>query len=489
MPLPLALLAIILVTLWSSWVSPPVTPYNYHRWVVMGALMVLWALAGWWHRRRVQAALVRSCAWTYSRPGGRWLALVACLLVLAAVLLSLAPWVALLELAHWIAFAMLVLIVAVSVRHASRFQWLLAGGMAVLLLLVYALIALDSINFHWPIFTKMDATPGLANIRHFSDIAVGLMPLGLVYVVARGRLSVAVAFLTALPLGVWWYVLFLTEGRSGVLSLTLAILVAGMLFRRQALWPVATLFLSALPALAAWWWLNPLRLSAPGIFSRDITGTHDRLMLWGEAWQHAIENFPLGIGPMGFAGDGIEDGYRALAHAHNLFLNTAAEWGIPLTVLLLALALFGCWKIVERARSMPETDQPLYACLVMAFVGVMVNVQFSGGHIIPLSSLVMALVIGLVFGFRGLNSLPSATLSPSQSASARPALLWAAGMLVMAYLLFAGWSLYGLSVESTRLCNVELGRIRYFPRFWVQGRLECMRMLAPDHWLFWSWRG
>jgi hypothetical protein len=489
--LPLAMLVILGLTLWSSWASPPITPYNYQRWVVMGAMLVAWVLAGGWHRYRVQAALARACA-GLGGAGKVWLAL-AGLGVLASIGFSPAPLLALLELAHWLAFALLAILVALSVRHASRFQWHLAGGMAALLLLVYALIALDSINFHWPMFIKLDATPGLVNIRHFSDLAVGLMPLGLVYVVARRPIHSAVAFLTALPLGVWWYLLFLTEGRSGVLSLTLAILVAGVLFRRQALWPVATLFLSALPALAAWWWLNPLRLFAPsdrgGVFTRDITGTHDRLMLWGEAWQHAIEHVPLGIGPMGFAGDGIEDGYMALAHAHNLFLNTAAEWGIPLALLLLALVLYGGGKIVERARSMPEADQPLYACLVMAFVGVMVNVQFSGAHIIPLSSLVMALVIGLVFGFRGLVSSPSARTAPPRGAAAGPVLLWAAGMLVLAYLLFAGWSLYGPSLESTRLCNEAVGRIQYFPRFWVQGRLECMQLLAPDHWLFWNWRG
>ncbi len=158
--------------------------------------------------------------------------------------------------------------------------------------------------------------------------------------------------------------------------------------------------------------------------------------------------------------------------------------------------LYGCWKILLRTRALPEADRPLYCCLVMAFVGVMVNVQFAGAHVLPLGSLVMALAIGLVFGFRGYEC-PTGAPAVSEISVATghapvpswaPTAFWATGMLVMAYLLFAGWELYWLSVESTRPCFEALGRPWYFPRFWAQGRLECMQMVAPDHWLFWTWR-
>jgi hypothetical protein len=135
---------------------------------------------------------------------------------------------------------------------------------------------------------------------------------------------------------------------------------------------------------------------------------------------------------------------------------------------------------------MPHADKPLYACLVMAFVGVMVNAQFAGGHIIPLSSLVMALCIGLVFGYRS-TAVPMAE-QPGGSVPIKATLLWAVAMLMMAYLLHAALELYWLSVESTMTCFEEQGSYQLFPRIWAQGRLECMRMIAPDHWLFWNWR-
>lgn len=458
--------------------------------MVLLALLAVVSLVGWLQRRQVLAKVSSVIHDPVAWPLG-----FTALLVIVGLLTAPFPALALLELSWLLALAALALLVGLSAARLGLFAWQLLGASAALLVLVYALVALDSVHFHYPIFQVRDATPGFANIRHYSDIAVGIMPLALVYVVARRRLSLAVALLTGAALSVWWYLLFLTEGRSGVLSLAVAMLVAGVLLRRHAAWPVGTLFLSALPALAGWWWLNPKRdalaetaASAGQVFTRDIAVTHDRLMLWERAWQHAIEHFPLGVGPMGFAGDGIDDGLWAYAHPHNLFLTTAAEWGIPLALLLLALVLVGCWRILQRSRRLPEADRPLYACLVMAFVGVMVNVQFSGGHIVPLSSLVMALAIGLVFGFRAEVPAPAQSTASAPRSSLAPSLLWGAMMLVMAYLLFAGWALYELSVESTRPCFEVLGRSWYFIRFWAQGRLECMEMVAPDHWLFWSWR-
>ncbi|MDI5921014.1 O-antigen ligase family protein [Halomonas sp. LR5S13] len=492
--MPILLLAFLLVTLLFSWVSPPLYSLDFQRWAMLIALLGVVGLAGGRERKRLFAGL--RCG------SSRLLALCTAtvvLLVAASLMVSPFPALSSLELVYLLALVMMTGLVALSVRQASLLLWQLTGGMAVLLLTVYALMALDSIHFHWPIFTKRDATPGLGNIRYFSDLAVGLMPLGLVYVVARKKLSLSVALLAALPLAVWWYLLFLTVGRSGVLSLTVAVLVVIVLFRRQAAWPVGTLLFSALPALAAWWRVNPLRelssndltpkslSDSAGELTGDITVTNDRIYLWQEAWQYAMEHFPLGIGPMGLAGDGLDYHVGSYAHAHNLFLNTAAEWGLPLALVLFAFVLYGCWTIYRRSQSLPNTDKPLYACLVMAFVGVMVNVQFSGAQIIPLSSLVMMLAIGLVFGFRGLEPLPSAASTPRQVGGVGPVVLWAAGMLVLGYLFFAGWSLYQLSLDSTRPCFQILEETAYFPRFWAQGRLECMQIVAPDHWLFWPW--
>ncbi|MGQ4880016.1 O-antigen ligase family protein [Billgrantia sp. LNSP4103-1] len=362
-------------------------------------------------------------------------------------------------------------------------HWYLFGSMLIIFFAAYIVYVFDAVYVKYYFIRQIDFTPGFTNIRHFSDVAAGLMPLALLYVVCRSRPSLIAAFLSFLPLSVWWYVLFITEGRAGILSLVLSTFIALVLFGRAAQWPVATLFSSALAGLAGWWFINPLRKSADGaIFLRNITSDSNRFDLWRTAIQYGLENFPLGIGPMQFAGDGR----ISYAHAHNLILNTAAEWGIPLALMLLALIIYGCWKIYQRSRVIPEADKPVYACLVMAFVGVMVNVQFAGAHIFPLSSLVMVLAIGLVFGYRDSQQPPMQR--PAGPVPIQATLLWAGMMLMMAYLLYAGMELYWLSVDSRTLCMQEAGRPMLYPRFWTQGRLECMQMVAPDHWLFWSWR-
>lgn len=464
----------------SSWWLPVSGDYlDIQRCFQLGAMAGLLT----WNVRSYQAIIKQNkkVCW-----GGKYLQLLYVIIVVCMLPLSLMapfPLQAFLELGYWLGFFALTVQVFTTVNAWGRLGWMVVGGALLLVLGVYVLFVTDVFIFHFKFLARREVTPGFANIRHFSDVAAGLMPLALLYVVSRPRPSLIAAFLCFLPLSFWWYLLFLTEGRAGILSLTVAMIIALVLFGRAARWPVATLFGSALAGLAGWWFVNPLRKTADGaIFLRDITSDSNRFDLWRTAIEYSIENFPFGIGPMQFAGDGR----ISYAHAHNLILNTAAEWGIPIALMLLVLIIYGCWKIYQRSRVIPEADKPIYACLVMAFVGVMVNVQFAGAHIFPLSSLVMALAISLVYGYRDSQQPPISR--PVGPVPIQATLLWAGMMLVMAYLLYAGMELYWLSVDSRLLCMQEAGHATLYPRFWTQGRLECMQMIAPDHWLFWSWR-
>ncbi|MCE8038892.1 O-antigen ligase family protein [Halomonas sp. MCCC 1A11062] len=432
---------------------------------------------GFFLRCKVFLFQVKSCEFYVTLLVLAWLSLVV----------TQSPFVplSLLELIFFIVLVVVVSLVLAAAKRWVEFSWWFLGGVVLFFLFFYSFLSFDSLLFQKDFLHRRFIAYSFDNIRHFSDVAVGLMPLALLYIVSRPRPSVIAAVLCFLPLSFWWYLLFLSEGRAGILSLALAMVIALALFRQSAYWPVTTLFGSSLAGLAGWWFVNPLRKTVEGkevIFHRDITSDSNRFDLWRTAIEYSLENFPFGIGPMQFAGDGR----LSYAHAHNIIFNTAAEWGLPIALMLLALILYGCWKIYRRSRVIPDQDQPVYACLVMAFVGVIVNVQFAGAHIFPLSSLVMALAIGLVFGYRDSRQpLPERPVGP---VPIQATLLWAGMMLMMAYLLHAGMELYWLSLDSRLICMQEIGRAYLYPRFWAQGRLECMQMVAPDHWLFWTWR-
>lgn len=455
--------------------------FDKTRFFILLSLPV-WGGVVWFFRFKILVVIQASL----SRPFLQALLFSFCIFLFVALLFAPYYFVFLLEFTAFLGVALWLVVVGLTCDlFFKKFNGLLLGGVFLFIVVAYSLYAIDFIFLNYNFLDRRQSTPGFANLRHFSDVAVGLMPLALLYIVSRPRPSMIAAVLCFLPLSFWWYLLFLSEGRAGILSLIMAMVIALALFRQSAYWPVATLFGASLAGLAGWWFVNPLRRTVEGqeiIFRRDVTSDNNRFDLWRTAIEYSLENFPFGIGPMQFAGDGR----LSYAHAHNIILNTAAEWGLPIAIMLLALILYGCWKIYRRSQVIPDQDKPIYACLVMAFVGVIVNVQFAGAHIFPLSSLVMALAIGLVFGYRDSHQpLPQRHVGP---VPIQATLLWAGMMLMMAYLLHAGMELYWLSLDSRLLCMQEVGRAYLYPRFWAQGRLECMQMVAPDHWLFWTWR-
>ena len=466
------------------WQFGGVSLYTAQRLAQLMMLALMLGVVGWPLRDRLYD--------TVSSVAGPWrmLALGGAGLAVAAVVLSPLPGIALLELSYLLVLGMTAVLVTLSARLLSRGGWLMIGVLLALFMLVYTALAIDSISLVWTFANLHDLGPGFANVRFFADVAVGVMPLAVLYGVARVRPSLVAAVLLVPVLASWWWLLWVSESRAALLGLFSGGAVALWLLGRAARWPVGIHALSGTLGLLGWWFLNPIGGgAAEEAFVRDIASSSGRMALWADALRYSLENASLGIGPMMFAGDS----QLRSAHAHHFFFNTAAEWGLPLALLLLALLLYGCRVIIRRARTMPLEDKPIYACLVIAFVGGMVNAQFAGSHINPLGALVLVLAIGLVFGHRSGDESPSSEpTGPVPPGTSRPiplraTLLWVALMLIFAYLLFAGLALYWLSADSASTCFQEQGRAYYYPRFWVQGRLECMQLIDPKHWLFRVW--
>ncbi|MGR4068030.1 O-antigen ligase family protein [Billgrantia sp. C5P2] len=451
---------------------------DFFRLVLILFFLLSFGFCGWCWRDQFAGKLISSC------NDGKILCCTILVMALLAVLLSPAPFVAFLELSYIVGLLVSSWLVSfASIKIKSLIAWRVIGGLLILLILMHSVYAMDIISLRHAFMTRHDATPGFSHDRLFSDLAAGVIPLAVLYSVSRRRLSVSAICLSVPPLAVWWYLLFISEGRSGILSLVLAGLVVAVLYRKAVLIPIFVLLLSSVVGLVGWFIFNPMvKRSSGEVFQRDIRSGSGRWELWRDAISYASDNFPFGIGPMQYAGDGIMRG----GSAHNLILNTAAEWGAVLAVILVAVLVKGGLEVLRRAVVLPDAEKPIYACLIMSFFAVMINLQFSGAHIAPSSALVIIVSAGFVFGYRGeeMNYAPHLKMQYRSYG----AIAWAGVMLVLAYLFYAGLEMYWLSLDSQLLCMQQEGRLHLFPRFWAQGRLECMQMVAPDHWLFWSWR-
>lgn len=456
---------------WQLWSMPP---YDVQRAFQGGALTWLVVIGGFQARWPLYRSLVAAAFYK------RLMSVLVALLMLLVVVFSPFPSIGLLELSYLLALGVSTAVLAIHAARLTSLYWMLIGGLLAIFMLAYGVFAIDHILVSWDVIDRHDFGPGFANVRFFADVAVGVMPLSMLYVVSRETITRIPAMLCLAPLTVWWWLLWVSESRGALLGLVVAGLLALWLLGRGARGPVGLLAISGVMGLLGWWYLNPLGgAGGSAIFVRDITSSSGRLVLWRDALAYSVEYFPLGLGPMGFSGDS----HLRSAHAHNLLLNIAAEWGLPLALLLLVLILLGCRALIRKARDMPESDKPVFACLVMAFFGMMVNVQVAGSQVVPLSALVMVLVAGLVFGYRtGADAIVVSRAETTVPVGAT--LAWAVSVLMLIYLFVAGLALYRLSVDSMPECFRELGRAYLYPRFWSQGRLECMQLVAPEHWLF-----
>ena len=111
-----------------------------------------------------------------------------------------------------------------------------------------------------------------------------------------------------------------------------------------------------------------------------------RLQSWADAWE-LFRRYPLfGIGPSTFYNISLNPlyiertqhhiKYHAYYHAHDIFLNTLAEGGLLLGVLLLALiaaAIYGCYLILRDNPENPFGQIAVTLVLIFLVVGLFEN--------------------------------------------------------------------------------------------------------------------
>ncbi|MEW5881750.1 MAG: O-antigen ligase family protein [Pseudomonadota bacterium] len=267
--------------------------------------------------------------------------------------------------------------------------------------------------------------PAYSNYRFFNHVQTVTIPL-LVGAMLAGPLRLrrwAAAALVA-----EFALLFFTGGRATMLALGAAAAAIAAAFRWKAAPWLARIGATALAGAALYLllfdWVPQWRGLGRDFFSGDTIARSElgvggpREYLWALAWQYIRESPWLGIGPMHYA-------HRInaeAAHPHNVYLQLAAEWGVPFAVLVVGLAAVGWLRLLRVARaSADESGRAIGISLVAAGVAIAVDGMFSGNFVMPMSQLWIAFAIGLAIAY----VRSAAPVMPAAGAGAAPLSRWA----------------------------------------------------------------
>ncbi|MBQ0943512.1 O-antigen ligase family protein [Ideonella sp. 4Y16] len=422
--------------------------------------MLLWLAAGLALWRRAGA------------PSSRGAALALALLLAALALVGLAPqpgWAAL-ELAQWVGMVVVALLVADLVRADGRWRealgWTLLAASALqggLEVLMAVLGLLGGIAPRPDLLGQ-----GYDNLRFLNHVQTLSLPLTLVGLAWAGDTPPA-RRLATLALACGGAVLWASGGRATELALLLALaLVAAVGRPARALLARRLLpgLLLSVGVYALVWRAAPalLGLASDGVAAgRLVSSVNDqaRLTLWHAAWQQWLGHPWWGIGPMHLAAQPS----RYAMHPHQLPLQLLAEWGA--VVVLALLTVLGVW-LRQRWRAWQAalaTGPALaFTASLWAVLASLVDAQFSGNAVMPVSQVWLALAWGALMGAGEAPARPAA--SAWMAACTRGLVL--ALLAGAAVLTSAQWPTLDERLKQS-LADGQAPRTQ--PRFWSHGRL------------------
>ena len=324
------------------------------------------------------------------------------------------------------------------------------------------------------VFDRLSLFVGYDNHRFYNHVQTAALPM-----------VAAALFLPGLPrlarlggmvgLGGGFALLFASAGRGTALALVAATALTWAAVGRPA-WPVVRAMAAAsaaglalfalvflcLPALASGG-APPMADYAASRMSSDQAR--------GYLWQVALDQIRaapwLGIGPMHAA---HWPNLKA-AHPHNVYLQVAAEWGLPMASLLLAAIATGLVRLRRCLRSATR-DVPVGVALTIGCVAVLVDGLVSGNFVMPVSQVWIAVLAGWTVAWchanRGASGHPGAGFTVrTRWVGAAAALLTLVSHLWLAASIAPEVEDLGAHLSQAR---EAFPSERTQPRFWSQGR-------------------
>ena len=315
---------------------------------------------------------------------------------------------------------------------------------------------------------------GYDNYRLFSHVQTVMLPL-LALVTTRSIRRGELARVAWAALTIHLALLIFTFGRATALSVVGAALLSLLLFRRAALAQARHLLIGT--ALAAVLYVSlfvalPLFAgsSTPALVPGGLAGLqsdHSRLLLWRLALDYVAQEPWLGIGPMHYA----HYLNPKAAHPHNVYLQLASEWGVPMLLGIVILCVWGAWRMARTIRACADPHQATVGvALFTTMMAIAIDGMFSGNFVMPVSQMWIAVALGWAMGWTRANA-------PARSNIASQGNGWSMGPgFATLAVVSQAWLCWSIRTEVTDL-NAHLQQIgldvsKSFtacPRFWSNG--------------------
>ena len=212
--------------------------------------------------------------------------------------------------------------------------------------------------FAWQEFEK-GRVSGIGQFVNPNMLAIGLVcGVPVAFSLFAGTRNIFFKIITVAGLAAILYALYLTNSRSGVLSLCF---VAGAAFSRRfgLLAGVGVLVLSFFLVIQ----FGPSRMAE---LSPEEASAHGRMLAWDQGYQIFAENPLTGAG----AGAWYEK-YRTLV-AHNSFIHCAAElglFGLAAWVMLSFISIKNLWYVARPRKDEPGVASGSANSILLAFLG------------------------------------------------------------------------------------------------------------------------
>jgi O-antigen ligase len=352
----------------------------------------------------------------------------------------------------------------------------LAGGLYVAVVVMLVALATAA----GQAVSRPDLFLGYDSYRFFNHVQTAALPLAVLSAaLARAQSS----WPRWLGVGAWWAaiggfaLLFATMGRGTLVGIAVATGAVLVIFGRRAFPLARTTAIAAgagLAFFAVLFLALPLLLGVQPALHGDFYAAREgsvqvRLMLWGIALDHVRAAPWLGIGPMHYAHYPTGDA----SHPHNFYLQVAAEYGLPMFLLVLTIALAGARHMVGAIRACQDPGQRLCGMgLLLACLAIAVDALFSGNLVMPVSQVWSAATVGWALAWMA-NQQRARQGSADSAAAPR----WIAmGRVVPVFLLFSQlWLAFDIWPQAVDLSAHLEETMRQFPtavtnpRFWSHG--------------------